>query len=367
MVFLTWCMKRRRASRPSRATTGRIDIARCPAQGHEHVGAIVAGPEPVYAVTPNNSGIHGMTSGLPFDDIRNLMRELPEPDGRPASAPVGLGQLGEAAAWYVSWAASRRSQVLRPMVVLFAGNHGVASADGERARVQALVEAVSAGTAAVNTACGRDELGLKVFDLALHLPTADFRTDAALDEKACAATMAYGMEAVAGGVDLVGVTCVGAGGDLSAAAVCRALEIGLDQRVMPAGWSEAIDAGLTLHAAHGRDPLEVLRRFGGRETAAAAGAILGARTQGVPVVLDGPGALAAAAVLKALDKDAIAHCMVADNGEGWSASVASQLGIAPLLGLNLTVGDGTAAALALSMIRTATDIASPRAAGQPVN
>ena len=88
MVFLTWCMKQRRASRPSRAMTGRIDIAGWPALGHEHVRTIVAGREPVYAVTPNNSGIHRMTSGLPFDDIRNLMRELPEPHGRPASAPL---------------------------------------------------------------------------------------------------------------------------------------------------------------------------------------------------------------------------------------------------------------------------------------
>ena len=55
--------------------------------------------------------------------------------------------------------------------------------------------------------------------------------------------MAYGMEAVAGGVDLVGVTCVGAGGDLSAAAVCRALDPGIDQSLLPAGWSQAIDAG----------------------------------------------------------------------------------------------------------------------------
>ena len=52
---------------------------------------------------------------------------------------------------------------------------------------------------------------------------------------------------------------------------------------------------VALHKAHLADPLEVLRRLGGRELAAMAGAILAARTQRVPVLLDGYVATAAAA------------------------------------------------------------------------
>ena len=49
----------------------------------------------------------------------------------------------------------------------------------------------------------------------------------------------------------------------------------------------AVEAGLKLHASHLNDPLEVLRRFGGREMAAICGAILAARLQRIPVILDG--------------------------------------------------------------------------------
>ena len=63
----------------------------------------------------------------------------------------------------------------------------------------------------------------------------------------------------------------------------------------------AVEAGLALHAAHLNDPLEVLRRLGGREIAAICGAIIAARLQRIPVILDGYVVTAAAAVLHALE------------------------------------------------------------------
>ena len=75
------------------------------------------------------------------------------------------------------------------------------------------------------------------------------------------------------------------------------------------------------------DPLEVLRRLGGREIAAIAGAILAARLQRIPVILDGYVTTAAAAILHACDPDAIDHCLAGHvSAEGaharrcWSAS-----------------------------------------------
>ena len=56
---------------------------------------------------------------------------------------------------------------------------------------------------------------------------------------------------------------------------------------------EAVEAAIAHHGDHLKDPLEVLRRVGGREIAAMAGAILAARLQRIPVVLDGYVATAA--------------------------------------------------------------------------
>ena len=94
----------------------------------------------------------------------------------------------------------------RPLVCVFAGNHGVV-AQGVSAFPQSvtrqMLENFAAGGAAINQICAAYDLGFKVFDLALDLPTGDFTQEDALDERACVATMAFGMEALAGGADLL--------------------------------------------------------------------------------------------------------------------------------------------------------------------
>uniref|UniRef100_UPI0019534CEB nicotinate-nucleotide--dimethylbenzimidazole phosphoribosyltransferase n=1 Tax=Proteus mirabilis TaxID=584 RepID=UPI0019534CEB len=62
---------------------------------------------------------------------------------------------------------------------------------------------------------------------------------------------------------------------------------------------------------HLADPLEVLRRVGGRDIAALVGAILAARLQRIPVLLDGYVVTAAAAILHALQPSSLDHCMAA--------------------------------------------------------
>jgi nicotinate-nucleotide--dimethylbenzimidazole phosphoribosyltransferase len=67
---------------------------------------------------------------------------------------------------------------------------------------------------------------------------------------------------------------------------------------------------VALHKSHLDDPLEVLRRLGGREIAAMAGAILAARMERIPVLIDGYVATAAAAVLHAANPSALDHCLI---------------------------------------------------------
>ena len=167
-----------------------------------------------------------MTTGLPFDDYRQLLKTLPGPDeaararaaqrnARLSGQGPSLGRLGEIAEWLAAWT-GREPQVLRPLVALFAGTHrGVA---GSREATQAMVEHAAAGGAMVCQLCAANDLGLKIFDLALHVPVGDIAVEPSLDERGCAATMAFGMEAIAGGIDLVCVGAAGVGGALSAAA-----------------------------------------------------------------------------------------------------------------------------------------------------
>ena len=94
----------------------------------------------------------------------------------------------------------------------------------------------------------------------------------------------------------------------------------------------AVRAAVALHKAHLDDPLEVLARLGGREIAAMAGAILAARLQKVPVVLDGFVVCSAAAVLQALDTAALDHCLAGHvSAERAHAQALERLGKTPIL------------------------------------
>jgi nicotinate-nucleotide--dimethylbenzimidazole phosphoribosyltransferase len=315
---------------------------------------------------------------MPFDDFRLLIETLPGPNVEAVESvrkrdrfltkpPGALGRLEEIVEWLAAWTGKHRPQVTRPLVAVFAGNHGVTKqgVSPYPAEVTAqMVANFAAGGAAINQICIAHDLGLKVFDLALDHPTADFTEEPALDERACAATMAFGMEGIAGGTDLLCIGEMGIGNTTSAAAIFAALYGG-----DPADWAgagtgatpdgialkaEVIGRGLDLHRAHLGDPLEVLRRFGGREIAAMAGAILAARVERIPVIVDGFVATSAAAVLHAANPDAIAHCLFGHvSAEKAHRAALEKLGVEPLLDLRMRLGEGTGAALAAGIVKAA--------------
>ena len=120
------------------------------------------------------------------------------------------------------------------------------------------------------------------------------------------------------------------------------------------------------HAGHLGDPLEVLRRLGGREFAAIAGTIIAARTQ-VAVVLEGFAATAAAAVLHRANPAALDHCLLAyvATSEPGHHQLAEKIGLTPLFDLGMGEAEGTGAALAAGMVKAAGLIHSGMLAALP--
>lgn len=316
-------------------------------------------------------------SGLPFDDFRELLRNLPGPDtaalvaarerdGQLTKPPGALGRPEEIAFWLAAWT-GRPPAVNRPLVAIFAGNHGVTrqGVTPFPASVTAqMVENFAAGGAAINQICVAHDLGLKVFDLALDYPTGDITEEPALSERDCAATMAFGMEAIAGGTDLLCIGEMGIGNTTIAAAINLGLYGGTaEEWVGPGTGSEgevlmrkiaAVEKAVALHRDHLSDPLEVMRRLGGREIAAMAGAILAARMQKVPVIIDGYVATAAAAILKAANPAALDHCLIGHvSSEPGHMRAIEKLGKTPLLALGMRLGEGTGAALAAGIVKAA--------------
>ncbi len=315
---------------------------------------------------------------VPFEEIRILLAGLPAPSPEAAAAararaaqltkpPGALGRLEEIVEFLAAWQGRAEPEIERPLVAVFAGNHGVV-AQGVSAFppevTRQMVENFTSGGAAINQLCKSFGLGLKVFELALEHPTRDFTQEPAMTEAEAAATLAYGMEAIDGGVDLLAPGEMGIGNTTSAAAIYAALYGGPASRWTGRGAgvddaelarkNAAIEAALALHGPHLSDPLEILRRLGGREIAGVMGAILAARRVKVPVVLDGYVACAAAALLHAMSADAIGHCLAGHlSAEGAHAEVLARLEKKPLLDLGMRLGEGSGAALAVGVIKAA--------------
>ncbi|MCG7201799.1 nicotinate-nucleotide--dimethylbenzimidazole phosphoribosyltransferase, partial [Marinobacter pelagius] len=132
----------------------------------------------------------------PFDDFRALLEGLPGADTPALAAarkrnsqltkPEGaLGRLEEIAMWLAAWS-GRTPAVHRPMVAVFAGNHGIAAkgvSPYPATVTKQMVDNFAKGGAAINQICATVDLSLKIFDLALDYPTGDITVEPALSER----------------------------------------------------------------------------------------------------------------------------------------------------------------------------------------
>ncbi|MGE0722721.1 MAG: nicotinate-nucleotide--dimethylbenzimidazole phosphoribosyltransferase [Alphaproteobacteria bacterium] len=313
-----------------------------------------------------------------LDEMRRLLAALPGPDlaartaavarERLLTKPAGaLGRLEAIAEWLASWQGRHPPVVRRPRVAVFAANHGIAArgVSAYPAAVTAeMVRNFQSGGAAVNQVCATVDADLRVYELDLDHPTADFTEAPAMTEDGCARAMAYGMMAVEPGIDLIALGEMGIANTTAASALAHALFGGA-----PADWvgpGTGVDAeglarkcavvaqAVALHGAAARDPFEALRRLGGYELAAIVGAVMAARLGRVPVLLDGYAATAAAAVLFAADPRALDHCLVGHRSvEPGHARLLERIGQRPLLDLEMRLGEASGAALAIAIVKAA--------------
>ena len=319
-----------------------------------------------------------------LDEVRALLAELPGPDLAAATAvatreaqltkpPGALGRLEELTLWLAQWQGRHPPRVEHARVAVFAGNHGVAErgVSAYPASVtQQMVQTFIAGGGAVNQLAGLADAGLRVYELALEEPTADFTQGPAMEEEDCARAIAYGMLAVENGFDVLALGEMGIANTTSGAALCLALfggtaddwvgrgtgvdDAGLDRKRTAV--TEAFEANRKiLTDGQGRvEPFEALRCLGGLELSAIAGAVLAARLAGTPVILDGFTCCAAAAVLHAADPRALDHCVVAHrSAESGHGRLLEAIGKAPLFDFGLRLGEASGAALALPILRAA--------------
>lgn len=272
-----------------------------------------------------------------------------------------------------------------PAVAVFAGDHGV-HAQGVSPWPQevtaAMVANFRAGGAAVNVLARQMGAEVVVVDMGVagDLPegpdlidhkiargTADLATGPAMTREQALEGIAAGVRVadllVDRGHDVLLTGDMGIGNTTPSAALVAALA-GVSPALATGRGTGVDDATYALKVGvveraladrpAGTDPVETLASVGGFEHAGIAGFVLGAARRRVPVILDGVIAGSAALVAQALSPHAVEYCFAGHRSvEPGHAVALSQLGLRPLVDLDLRLGEGTGAVLALPLVEAA--------------
>ncbi|CAL9572373.1 Nicotinate-nucleotide--dimethylbenzimidazole phosphoribosyltransferase [Streptomyces sp. enrichment culture] len=117
--------------------------------------------------------------------------------------------------------------------------------------------------------------------------------------------------------------------------------------------TEVVRRAIELHRPDPADPVGVLAAIGGLEHAAMVGLLLGGASLRTPVILDGVSAGAAALVARAIAPEVLAACIAGHrSAEPGHVAALNKLGLRPLVDLDLRLGEGTGALLALPMVQS---------------
>jgi nicotinate-nucleotide--dimethylbenzimidazole phosphoribosyltransferase len=296
-----------------------------------------------------------------------------------------LGRLEELACRLAAIHGSAEPPLPARAVVVMAADHGVAE-EGVSAYPQAvtaqMVKNFLTGGAAINVLARQQGARVVVADLGTREPvalpqvrdcrlgpgTANFTRGPAMSRAAAVRAVEIGIglaaELSAEGVGLLAVGDMGIGNTTAASAVTAVLTGRPPGHVTGRGTGidderlrlkiDAVERALAVNRPDPADALDVLARVGGFEIAGLAGAMLGAAARRVPVLLDGfitgSAALAAVGLCPAAGDYLIASHRSVEPGH---AAILERLGQRPLLDLDLRLGEGTGAVLAMSLAEAA--------------
>ena len=309
--------------------------------------------------------------------LSRLLVNLPGPDTVSGAAvadraattlrPAGaFARLDAAAEWLAAWQWSTTPRVTKPHIAVFGADHGV-TAEGVSAYpaevTAAMVAAMEQGVATVTALARQVGAEFSFHDAGVGCPTGNIRVEDAMTPEEFDHAVRVGVEAVENvDADLLVFGEVGIGNTTPAAAVSAAVLGGPAADWAGPGTGVAGDAlsnkRQVVADAVARvgdvDPLEALRRLGGKEIAAMAGATLAARHRGIPVLLDGFIATSAVVPLHAAEPAALEHVRAGHtSAEPGHVRQLDALGLDPLLSLDLRLGEGSGAVAAIPILQVA--------------
>jgi nicotinate-nucleotide--dimethylbenzimidazole phosphoribosyltransferase len=322
---------------------------------------------------------------IPVPDQSFLSALQAKVDGK--TKPLGaLGKLENLALKIGLIQQSLAPVLLRPVILVFAGDHGITqegvSPYPQEVTYQMVLNFL-AGGAGINVFARQNSILLRIIDAGVNADfkdqsdlidakiakgTANFLKQAAMSDEQCLLALSRGRELavaeIAAGSNVIGFGEMGIGNTSSAAALMSAISglavcdcvgrgTGLDDEGV---WHKqvVITQALARHDLHKDQALEILACFGGFEIAMLVGAMLGAAELGALLLIDGFIATSALLVAARLHP-AILHYTVFSHcsGEAGHSRLLAYLKAEPLLDLGLRLGEGSGAAIAYPLVQTA--------------
>lgn len=278
--------------------------------------------------------------------------------------PGSLGKLEEYACFMAAWQGNERPEITFAQALVFAGNHGVCNQGVNpfpQEVTMAMVENFRNGGAAINQLAKHSNAELNTILLSAGKPTADITIGPAMTEKECLKAINTGAEAVNSGADILVLGEMGIGNSTISSALCLGTFGGKGSDWVGAGTgstnegiakkAKIIELAISSNQNRLNSPFEILMSLGGREQAAICGALLAARLYSIPVIIDGFIASSAIAPLVSVN-NIYDHVIFAhQSAEAGHERLMNKLGKVPMLNLGMRLGEGSGAALALSIIR----------------
>lgn len=311
-----------------------------------------------------------------LSQISGLIEQLPEFDQAAADAaterqnsltkpPGALGRLEELAIFMAGWQKAAKPQINKAQALVFAGNHGIC-AQGVNPFPQEVTAQMVAnfehGGAAINQLCRANGAELSVIALELDRPTADFTQEPAMSAEDTLAAMKQGADAVDQDADVLILGEMGIGNSTVAAAIAAA-SFGGDVADWVGRGTGSDDEGVRrkvaaiaagMARAGDMKAMDILAQLGGREQAAICGAVIAARGYGIPVILDGFICTASVAPLQKAAPELLDHCLVGHQSvEPGHRKLLDAFGKKAILDFDMRLGEGSGAALALGVLRSA--------------
>jgi len=280
--------------------------------------------------------------------------------------PGSLGRLEELALRVGLIQGTDMPTVGRKAMLLFCADHGVVEegvSPFPQEVTRQMVANFRAGGAAITVLCRQYGIEPVIVDMGVGNPTRNFAKERAMSRAEAQKAVETGRQHAADG-DLLGAGEMGIGNSTAAAALLCAFTgigpgeaagrgTGLDDAGV-ARKADVIARALALHRPDPTDAMGVLAALGGFEIAAIVGLILGAAQKRCVVVLDGFISCSAALVVRAMDPSALDYVVYSHrSAELGHRKMLESLNARPLLDLGMRLGEGTGAAIGISLVESA--------------